>query len=229
MIVNIRGLSGSGKSTAVKKIIDLYSSQEILIARKQRALVTRLYDVQELNQCVVIGPYDNKNQTLGCDTIAYNEQVKLLVNYFDDLGYDVLFEGMMLSSNHTLITDLAKNKNVSVLYLDTPLDVVIKQRKQRALEKNRDSNYKHDVSVMNKDQIITKSLEIIKSNIGDNLHYVTQDNIVLRYLEIIFNQDLRNIKTENYQDRFDLMCRYDTMSSDRNAKKTLPGDLFDVI
>lgn len=227
MIVNIRGLSGSGKSTAVKKIIELYSDRQILITRKKRALITRLYNTPELNECIVIGPYDDKNQTNGCDVIAYNEQVKLLIEYYDDRGYDVLFEGMMLSTNHTLINDLAKTRDVSVLFLDVDRETIIKQRKQRAIEKNRDSNYKHDISVMNNDNI-TKSLEKIKLIIGEKCHDVNQNNILLKYLECVCMQDIRQIKQETDTEKFDFLCRYDTITSDRNSKTTLPEELFSV-
>lgn len=226
MIVNIRGYSGSGKSTAVKNIIKLYAGQQVLTYRKHRPLVTRLFDAPELNECIVIGPYDNKNQTNGCDTIAYNEQIKLLVEYFDNLGYDVLLEGMMLSTNHTLITELAQTRNVCVLYLDIPIDQIIQQRKQRAIEQNRNSDFKHEVSVMNT-KTVENSLQKIIEVIPDNVYRVSHDDVVLQYVRCICNQDIRTIKTEDDDSKFELYTRYDTMISHKNKKKTLPPEFFE--
>jgi|LakMenE18May11ns_1017448.scaffolds.fasta_scaffold9897464_5 thymidylate kinase len=225
MIVNIRGYSGSGKSTAVKNIMSLYNDKEVLITRKHRPLITRLYNTLELNECIVIGPYDDKNQTLGCDTIAYNEQIKLLIEYFDDLKYDVLCEGMMLSTNHTIISELCKHRDVSVIYLDVPHEQIIKQRKQRASDNNRSTDFKHDISVMN-NKTVEKSLDKIQ-NTCNNVYKIGNDKILETFISIV-HSPIRKIITENMDDRFHLMCRYDTMTSKKLNDKKFNMELFDV-
>lgn len=224
MIVNIRGYSGSGKSTCVKNIIKLYNNSEVLLSRKRRALVTRLYNTPELNECIVLGPYDDKNQTNGCDTIAYNEQVKLLIEFYDDKGYDVLFEGMMLSTNHTLITELAKTRDITVLYLDVDIETIKKQRKQRALSYNRDGNFKHEISVMNNDNI-NNSLLKIRETINDNCKTVTQQNVLETYIQSVTGNN-RTTQPITSQETFDLGVLFDNTTSNKNKNKKLPNDLF---
>ena len=225
MIVNIRGYSGSGKSTAVKNIISLYDKREVLISRKQRPLITRLYDTVELNECIVIGPYDDKNQTNGCDTIAYNDQIKLLIEYFDDLKYDVLCEGMMLSTNHTIITDLCKTRDVSIIYLDIPIEQIVKQRKQRAIDNNRSDDYKHEVSVMN-NKTVEKSLQKIET-ICNNVYKIQHDKVLETYINAV-NHPIRVIVNDDADKRFALMCKYDTIVSKKLDKIEFNSELFDV-
>ena len=141
MIVNIRGLSGSGKSTSVRKIMDLYPEKQVLLKTNRRALVT-LCKRENFTDLIVIGPYDSDVKTTGCDVIPYNDQVKLLVRYFHDLGFNVLFEGMILSISNMLLELANESISSKALLLDVPEDVVKTQRKNRAVQRGNTKELK---------------------------------------------------------------------------------------
>jgi len=221
MIINIRGLSGSGKSTSVKTIMSLYPNHQVLMKHKKRPLVNKCSGLDNANELIVIGPYDSDNKTTGCDVILYNEQVKLLISHFHNLGYDVLYEGMILSTS-PLPLDLANdNMPVKVLLLSVPLEVVKKQRQDRAISRGHVGPLKDAIT---DEQTLLKSFDkVCEHNLVTGIK-TTQDTIIDDYLNIIGNEVLRSVK--NDENLFDLQMRFETTTSVKNNKKELPSDLF---
>jgi len=223
MIINVRGLSGSGKSTSVKNIMSLYPDHKVLMRHKKRPLVNRCSGLENANELIVIGPYDSDDKTTGCDVILYNEQVKLLVSHFHNLGYDVLYEGMILSTS-PLPLDLANdNIPVSVLLLSVPLDVVKKQRQDRAINRGHSGELKD--AITDEEALMKSFNKVCEHSLVKGL-ITTQDTIINDYLNIIGNEILRSVK--NDENLFDLQMRFETTSSVKNSKKKLPSDLFSI-
>lgn len=151
MIVNIRGTSGSGKSTIARQIMRCYGlSKEVT----QENLATYV-DVQlELKEgrkrplgyvsefpsdrprLFVVGHYETACG--GCDTIAEKQfdNVYALVRAFSDAGYDVLYEGLLISAESARAIQLKQDGyDVHVFGLDTDRELCLAGIRERRKEK----------------------------------------------------------------------------------------------
>ncbi len=133
MIINIRGTSGSGKSTVMRKVMEhcgpwTAAYQE---GRKQPLYYRSTGDWKNL---VVLGHYESPCG--GCDTIGSARQVFELIQRFNDEMYGVdenatiLCEGLLLSEDTKWFSQLP---DLRVYYLVTSLETCLAQIKQRRL------------------------------------------------------------------------------------------------
>lgn len=105
MIIQIRGTSGSGKSTIVKSIMDLYPPcgvKPVMRVGRKRPICYRLDHLEkEEPQLAVIGHYGTKCG--GCDTISTPGQsypiIFELIRRNAEEGRNVLFEGLLISGD----------------------------------------------------------------------------------------------------------------------------------
>ncbi len=98
MIVNLRGTSGSGKSYIVRQIMDVYGGQDNferfhIDGRKQP--IGYLSPSKNGKQLYVPGHYETACG--GCDTIHGNDTIFNYVRGAHTLGYNVLFEGLLIT------------------------------------------------------------------------------------------------------------------------------------
>lgn len=151
MIVNIRGTSGSGKSTIVKKIIEQAISctfwspdwcqmvSEKPINEKTGKPKNRKQPWgyrMSLNgapkQVVVLGHYETACG--GCDSISGLDLIYEMALNAESQGFDVLFEGLIINSDFKRAANFAtvwKDKPFKCLFLSTPLDLCISSVNQR--------------------------------------------------------------------------------------------------
>lgn len=224
MIINIRGLSGSGKSTAVKKIMDLYTDCQVVLKNNKRPLAYKLTGYGN-NPLIVIGAYDDSSHTAGCDTIPYNDQVFLLVRHYDSLGYDVLYEGMIHSMSATIPNTLhAEGRTVYGIVLEVPLDVVEKQRIQRAQNAGRTGEFTTATGMSNEKSLYSSYDKMLEA--GVYAFKTTQADIINEFTKVVTSQPTRT-QSDDY-DRMELEYKYHAIKADRKEPedKTNFNDLF---
>jgi len=147
MIINIRGISGSGKTYAMRKIMDGFPSvtvrfkRQIVGLRSDREVGHRL-DVGS-RQAFVVGSY-NKVMSGGCDSIKNMETLESLVTRHAQQGEDVLFEGIFITGSHTRWIDLARRNpewDMRVIFLTTDYETCVERVKQRRLDCGNDRSW----------------------------------------------------------------------------------------
>ena len=124
MIINIRGTSGCGKSTLVRQVMSLYKTKvrHMEEGRKQPIgyVLThpdRDYIKDQETPLAVMGHYETACG--GCDTINKHDHVLDLVRQADDLGYHVIFEGLLLSGEVHRMTSLQEEgRDFQVIGMD---------------------------------------------------------------------------------------------------------------
>jgi len=134
VIVNPRGTSGSGKTELVRRLLSDYGwdgggrVEPIRRAGRARPMGYRLRHPRGGRPLLVLGHYEATCG--GCDTIratdgGMGETFRLAAEHASG-GHDVLLEGLLLSAEHRLSTDLARAHELHVLRLSTPLDRCIR-------------------------------------------------------------------------------------------------------
>lgn len=107
MIINIRGGSGSGKSTVMREIMKHYSlvSAHYVEGRKQPLWYDLVLPDEDKPSLRILGHYESPCG--GCDTISKNPTdpnekamafIHRLVREADDAGLNVLYEGVILTT-----------------------------------------------------------------------------------------------------------------------------------
>lgn len=142
MIVNVRGTSGSGKSSLVRRVRELYTGTAIRFkegGRKQPIgyLHHRAGGVLIGRALALIGHYET--DCGGCDTIANMDHIYEKVREASDAGYDVLYEGLLISADANRVIALHSDGfDPLVIALDTPIDLClasVNQRRREAYER----------------------------------------------------------------------------------------------
>jgi len=89
---------------------------------------------------VVVGHYESPCG--GCDTIKTYEEVFAAVRDGHKLGHDVLFEGLLLSTDKNHITKLAKEhpNDHLIIGLDVPVDECLRSVNERRRAKKPDAD-----------------------------------------------------------------------------------------
>jgi hypothetical protein len=145
MLINLRGTSGTGKSTIVREAMKRYDKvtpltqdkvfpdRTDLKPRKQPLmyLCTRLDETP----LAVLGHYETACG--GCDTLPTYDLIFELVRRFDNQDYDVLFEGLLMSGDFPRTVELHKEgHDLLVIGLtEVPLDVCESSIRGRRAEK----------------------------------------------------------------------------------------------
>lgn len=130
MLINLRGTSGSGKSTIVREIMKLYPSKSPVKIKDRKQPIGYILSRPEGKDLAVLGHYET--DCGGCDTITSLDDIFKHVRWAADQGYDVLFEGLLISAEVNRTTELATDGyQLIVVGLDTPLEVCLASVNQR--------------------------------------------------------------------------------------------------
>ena len=142
MIINIRGTSGTGKSTLVTRLMKQHEVVDTLEAYVlgKRDLVgprTKMKTVgYTLNNGVhIVGRYETKCG--GCDTIKTQDQVFNLVTTADNHFKHVIFEGLLTCNSYGRWKDLANETPFFFLFLDTSIEVCLDAVVARRIERGK--------------------------------------------------------------------------------------------
>lgn len=142
MIVNIRGTSGSGKSTIVRAVMELYDSREpIMVDWRKRPLGYFCY-TKLLPVLFVPGHYEA--ECGGCDTLPALDFMYHIIRKYADEECDVLFEGLIVVSDWKRARALHDDKyQFHVIGLSTSLKdclaAVQDRRNRRAAAKGKEA------------------------------------------------------------------------------------------
>jgi hypothetical protein len=137
MIVNIRGTSGSGKTTIVRRIMELCGPPAPLGGTERRPYGYLLAGPGA--DLYVVGSYENVCG--GCDGIKTQDEVCERVRGASAQG-DVLFEGLLISHLFSRYASLARELSPTPFifaFLDTPLEVCLQRVQDRRLQRKPDS------------------------------------------------------------------------------------------
>ena len=136
-IINIRGTSGSGKSTIARMVMEhpSYGPREAhYIEGRKRPLYYTLAGQRPL---AVLGHYETACG--GCDTIPKMDTIFQLARELHDSGHDVLMEGLLMAADVQRHAALAQEGYpLLVVALDEPLDVCLASVNNRRHARNPD-------------------------------------------------------------------------------------------
>lgn len=132
-VINIRGTSGSGKTTVVRNILNHGNWQSF---KDEKTNKIRGYFSPDLHWAIV-GSYEN--DCGGCDTIKHQVEVEDLVEKLLDSQYNVVFEGLLISTISQRWIDFSKRLSqkatIVFCYLTTPVEECVNRVKQRRWSK----------------------------------------------------------------------------------------------
>lgn len=120
MIVQIRGNSGSGKSHLVREYMSRHGTfvPQHVVGRKRPLWYHN-------GMVAVVGSYENACG--GCDTISGYDTTYGLISMLAEEGFDVLYEGLLLSeeTKRAIALHAVDPATFRVLYLDLPLSACL--------------------------------------------------------------------------------------------------------
>ena len=141
--INLRGTSGSGKTTIVRNILNHGNWNKWMDESNKKVLGYFNPD----KRWAIIGSYENICG--GCDTIRTQNETEQRIESFINAGYNVIFEGLLLSTLSSrwekFSKRIADKANLLFYYLDTPLEECLNriQARRQAAGNNRPFNPKN--------------------------------------------------------------------------------------
>ncbi len=145
VVINIRGTGGSGKSTLVRRVMDLYAvrTPNYVAGRKQ----PESYLLTTSGRPVLCVPGHYATPCGGCDTLKTPERVYEIVREAARQGCDALYEGIMVMDDVRRAVDLAATHPVHVIALTTPVETCLTaiEGRRRARGDVRELNPKNTV------------------------------------------------------------------------------------
>lgn len=210
MIINIRGTSGSGKSTIIKKVMATYPVKIPVMIKGRKQPLGYYLKREGRPTLAVVGHYEA--DCGGCDTIpAGHDKVYELVNYARKEGCDVLFEGLLLAAEYIRASNMNKEigHELKIIALTTPIDQCLAsinarrlgnhERRTARLTKINEAKaakgnklrpvpeYKGDVRPKNtvvKAKAMANTLAKLEAE-GANIEYHSRESALERVLELL--------------------------------------------
>lgn len=136
LAINVRGTSGSGKTSLIRRIMEEYPEQKpIFVEGRKRPLYYELNDHLMLPNAYLLGHYETACG--GCDTITSMDQVFDLVAELAQKR-PVLFEGLLISADAARTIKLQEEQGIHlfVALIDEPLELCLESVNARRREKN---------------------------------------------------------------------------------------------
>lgn len=141
MIIQVRGTSGSGKTWAVKRVMEGTDWQAVSAPGRKRPLYYRTAAGSDWPPTVVLGHYESACG--GCDTIGSAAAVAALTTRLraEHPGAVIIQEGLLLSEDVKWTRDMG---DVFCLFLATPVDKCLEQVRGRRAAAGNDKPLKED-------------------------------------------------------------------------------------
>lgn len=155
MHIQIRGTSGSGKSTIIRHIIDWIDPSNLKPHYRDRS-IPYYYSWGKIR---IVGPYVRPSG--GLDVLGKEERrlanLFELYKQFHDEGCIVLSEGIMQAEDVKWTTQLLDyGVPLRIIYMDTDLDTCIERIIQRRLEAGNTKDFSED-NTRNRHEVIRRS------------------------------------------------------------------------
>lgn len=172
MIIQVRGTSGSGKSTIVRNILTLFQEMDavkpVMRPGRKRPIAYRCKHPSGSPDVAIIGHYETKCG--GCDTISIPGQsypmIFELIKRNAAEGRNVLFEGLLISGDAKWSSQLA-SLDFKIIELDTPLEECLEsingRRKERLGDKYTPVN---PINTESKHKLIQRCDEKLRTEFG---------------------------------------------------------------
>jgi hypothetical protein len=138
VIITIKGTSGSGKSTIVRRIMEQYPGARMKWKREgRRQPVCYQLGITEPGARGLVVPGHYETACGGCDTLPSYDFTMDLIRRADSAGFDVLYEGLLLSGDVKRTAALhAEGRNIIVFAIQLPLEECLASVNARRREKN---------------------------------------------------------------------------------------------
>ena len=142
VLINLRGTHGSGKSTAIRALMEKSNVRPIFGTtfglRCPEGYKARLPEVEA--DVFVLGPYTTPCG--GCDRIQPYDLIPSLIEKYAARGH-VIFEGALISSCWGTIGRLLERwkRDAIIVFLDTPVDECIRRVRTRRLERGDEREF----------------------------------------------------------------------------------------
>lgn len=136
-IVSLRGTHGSGKSSVVAKILQMYAATPVADPTRPKKPLGYLMKLPTGRKLYVVGSYTTACG--GCDAIQPYSLIWPRIDLAAQEGYDVLYEGAMISSSYGNIGRSSEKYGSDVVYafLDTPEDECVRRVNLRRSAKGK--------------------------------------------------------------------------------------------
>jgi hypothetical protein len=154
MILNIRGTSGAGKTTLVRKLVNIKSADKVYKDGRRNPIC------YQSDNTILLGSYES--ECGGCDTIHSLGEIFELVDFYAKNGYNVVMEGLLLSEEVKRTIALATIYKAKIIVLDTSLEKCLSQINERRLRKNPSAEPVNPKNTTNRFSVINRALERLK-------------------------------------------------------------------
>lgn len=134
MIINIRGTSGSGKSTIAFTLLKNFTYKKDLDSNGK--VLGYVVDAGLSRPVYIVGKYETKCG--GCDTIATQQEAADRAVKAHEAGYHVIMEGLLASAagpKGAVTATISATNAACFGIMDTPLDVCLARVTQRRLDR----------------------------------------------------------------------------------------------
>lgn len=207
MIINIRGVEGSGKTTAAKTLYKEFSTHKTILYKNSIPILTLCSGNPNLNDTAFIGPYANTDpltydsQVSGADIVPNLDKLRACINFCVSNSIDVVYENSKFQSMKFL-KELSELDNVLVFNLTASKDTVIEQIKKRS--NNRRTSYTSDYDSVQRTSVELSTVENIK----------VIDCISLEVARHLYDNTVKRNRSEySADDMITLRTLYDTEKS----------------
>lgn len=145
MIIQIRGTSGSGKSTIIRNLLDLGAKTSFRVPgrRQPQGYLVAAREAAIGNFCV---PGHYETACGGCDTLPGYDTTFSLVRQSLQYAPKVIFEGLLVSEEVRRTIELHEDLpgDLRVLFLNTPVEVCLESIRARRAARGDDRPLKED-------------------------------------------------------------------------------------
>lgn len=145
-IVQLRGTSGSGKTTAMRALFDHLGGMRPVKYNDSRTKVpkVRVYKAEMAKTDIyVLGDYNPERSAGGCDTIPTVQETIDLIERYGSRPYSlVVFEGLLLAHSWGALGEYVHprwGERYINAFLDTPVETCIQRVTQRRAGKGRET------------------------------------------------------------------------------------------
>jgi energy-coupling factor transporter ATP-binding protein EcfA2 len=170
MIINLRGTSGSGKTTILRQITALYPHKVSFREAGRKQPIGYLFSRKEGKPLAVVGHYETPCG--GCDTIHSMDKIFELVEQAkQNYRADVLFEGLLVSEDFQRSVALINNgHNPLFINLSVPIDVCLASVNARRRQKKPDAPDVNPLNTTVRCKRIESALNRLEKQGGKVLH-----------------------------------------------------------
>jgi len=166
VVYNIRGTSGTGKTTLVREIMARYEERKpIFIEGRKRPIgyvLTRPRHSFVTRPLFIVGSYESVCG--GCDTITVRTDVYKVARQYHAAEHDVIFEGLLCSDecNHTMQFHI-DGIPITVVALNTPIEVCLERVNARRRAKKPNAEPVNPKNTIAKARTMAKVMERFKA------------------------------------------------------------------